>query len=290
MDIGYTGALLGGILTLLSPCSVMLLPAFFAYAFTSPAALIGRTVVFYAGLSATLVPLGVFSGSLGSLVTTNRTTLVAVAATVVIILGLWQLSGLPIPGLTRTQGTGADRTSIVSVFALGAVYAVAGVCAGPILGSVLMVAALGGNPVYGGAMLALYALGMTVPLFVLAALWKRIGTRGRALIAPKEVTLGPWRNTWTMVVSGLFSIAIGVLLLATDGTASLGGMFTISTQQTAESGLATWSEGISDTWFIVAAVVALACVLGWRTLAARRRATAEVPDTTTSDAPVHEEH
>ncbi|MGO1166340.1 MAG: cytochrome c biogenesis CcdA family protein [Janibacter sp.] len=270
MDIGYTGAFLGGILTLLSPCSVMLLPAFFAYAFTSPTALIGRTVVFYAGLSATLVPLGVFSGSLGSLVTTHRTTLVAVAATVVIILGLWQLSGLPIPGLTRTQGTAADRTSIVSVFALGAVYAVAGVCAGPILGSVLMVAALGGNPVYGGAMLALYALGMTVPLFVLAALWKRIGARGRALVAPKEVTLGPWRNTWTMVVSGLFSIAIGVLLLATDGTASVGGMFTISTQQAAESGLATWSEGISDTWFIIGAVLVLAVVLGWRGLRPRR--------------------
>ena len=104
MDIGYAGALLGGILTLLSPCSVMLLPAFFAYAFTSPTALIGRTAVFYAGLSATLVPLGIFSGSLGSLLTTNRSALVAVAAGVVIVLGLWQLSGLPIPGLSRTRG------------------------------------------------------------------------------------------------------------------------------------------------------------------------------------------
>lgn len=272
MDIGYAGALLGGVLTLLSPCSVMLLPAFFAYAFTSPTALIGRTVVFYAGLSATLIPLGVFAGSLGSLVTTNRSALVAVAAGVVILLGVWQLSGLPIPGLTRTQGASADRTSIVSVFALGAVYAVAGVCAGPILGSVLMVAALGGNPVYGGSMLALYALGMTVPLFALAALWKRIGTRGRALIAPKEISLGHWHNTWTMVVSGLFSVAIGVLLLVTDGTASLGGMFTIGTQQAAESTLATWSAGVSDVWFVLAVGLVLVVLLGWRRRAVRHRA------------------
>lgn len=272
MDIGYAGALLGGVLTLLSPCSVMLLPAFFAYAFTSPTALIGRTVVFYAGLSATLIPLGVFAGSLGSLVTTNRSALVAVAAGVVILLGVWQLSGLPIPGLTRTQGASADRTSIVSVFALGAVYAVAGVCAGPILGSVLMVAALGGNPVYGGSMLALYALGMTVPLFALAALWKRIGTRGRALIAPKEISLGHWHNTWTMVVSGLFSVAIGVLLLVTDGTASLGGMFTIGTQQAAESTLATWSAGVSDGWFVLAVGLVLVVLLGWRRRAVRHRA------------------
>lgn len=274
MDIGYTGAFLGGILTLLSPCSVMLLPAFFAYAFTSPSALIGRTAVFYLGLSGTLVPLGVFSGTLGSLLTTHRSTLVAVAAGVVIVLGLWQLSGLPVPGLSRAQGTSADATSTASVFALGAVYAVAGVCAGPILGSVLMVAALGGSAVYGGSVLALYALGMTVPLFVLAAVWKRLGSRGRALIAPKEVTIGPWRNTWTMVVSGLLSIAIGALLILTDGTASLSGVFTIGTQYTAESTLATWSQGASDVWFVVVAALVLAGVLGWRSLTRRRPSSA----------------
>ncbi len=270
MDIGYTGAFLGGILTLLSPCSVMLLPAFFAYAFASPSALIGRTVVFYAGLSATLVPLGVFSGSLGSLLTTNRMTLVTVAAVVVIALGLWQLSGLPVPGLART-GEGGDRTSIGAVFALGAVYAVAGVCAGPILGSVLMVAAVGGSPVYGGIVLALYALGMTVPLFVLAAVWKRLGSGGRALLAPKEVRLGPWRNTWQMVVSGLLSVGIGVLLIVTEGTASLGGVFTIGTQRAAESRLATWSAGVPDAWFVAVAGLVLVAALAGRGVLERSR-------------------
>ena len=284
MDIGYTGAFLGGILTLLSPCSVMLLPAFFAYAFTSPTALIGRTAVFYAGLSATLVPLGIFSGSVGSLLTTNRSALVAVAAGVVIVLGLWQLSGLPIPGLSRTRGAGGDRTSIGSVFALGSVYAVAGVCAGPILGSVLMVAAVGGNPIYGGSMLALYALGMTIPLFALAAIWKRLGTRGRAFVAPKEVSIGLWRNTWTMVVSGLLSIGIGVLLIVTDGTADLGGMFTISAQHSAESALSSWTSTLSDVWFVVAAALVLTVILGWRGVAQRRQARSEsAPDLITKD-------
>lgn len=270
MDIGYTGAFLGGILTLLSPCSVMLLPAFFAYAFTSPSALIGRTAIFYAGLSVTLVPLGVFSGSLGSLLTTNRMTLVTVAATVVILLGLWQLSGLPVPGPSRSTNQQRDSTSIGSVFALGAVYAVAGVCAGPILGSVLMVAAVSGSPIYGGSVLALYALGMTVPLFALAAVWKRLGTRGRAVIAPKEVSIGPWRNTWTMIVAGALSIAIGVLLIVTEGTANLSGIFTISAQRSAETTLSAWSSGVSDVWFVVAAVVVLTGIALWRHRSQRR--------------------
>src|SRR5699024_11195548 len=191
----------------------------------------------------------------------------------VIVLGLWQLSGLPIPGLSRAQQ--GDSTSIASVFALGAVYAVAGVCAGPILGSVLMVAAVGGDAIYGGLLLALFALGMTLPLFVLAALWKRMGSRSRALITPKEVSIGPWRNTWTMVVAGFLSIAIGVFLLVTDGTASLGGVFTIGTQYSAESSLATWSESISDVWFIVAAVTMVIVVLGWRHLRGKQHSTPE---------------
>ncbi|MGV0869813.1 cytochrome c biogenesis CcdA family protein [Corynebacterium kalidii] len=266
MDIGYTGALLGGVLSLLSPCSVLLLPAFFAYAFSSPAKLIGRTAVFYAGLAATLVPLGVFSGTLGFLVTTHRSTLIAIVSVLVIVLGLWQISGIPFPGVTRVRAQSGDRTSSTSVFVLGAVYAVSGVCSGPILGSVLMVAALGGNAVYGGAMLALYALGMTIPLFILAFLWKRAGSRIRSFVTPRTITVGPWENTWTMVVSGALSVAIGVFLLVTDGTADLGGVFTIGTQYEAESSLSSWSQNIPDVWFLVGAVVVLALLLVWNTL------------------------
>ena len=50
-DVGYLAALLGGVLALLSPCSAMLLPAFFAYAFGSRRRLVSRTGVFYLGLA-----------------------------------------------------------------------------------------------------------------------------------------------------------------------------------------------------------------------------------------------
>ena len=269
MDIGYAGALLGGVLTLLSPCSVMLLPSFFAYAFTDPKALVGRSAVFYAGLTVTLVPLGVFAGSLGSLLTTHRTALIVTAAVMIIVLGVWQLSGVPVPGLSRTSGAGGDRASTASVFALGAVYAVAGACSGPILGSVLMVAAVGGAPAYGAVVLALYALGMVVPLFVLAFAWKRFGSRVPALVRPRTVRLGRWENTVTMVVSGVVSIGIGILLLLSDGTAALSGIVSIGTQYEAESKLATWSCGVSDLWFVIAAFAVLAVFGAWRLM--RRR-------------------
>src|SRR5690625_3097340 len=91
MEIGLLGAFLGGILTLLSPCSAMLLPAFFSYAFTGPKELVARTGVFYLGLVTTLAPLGVLAGTLGAFVNEHRFTFVTIASIIVIALGVIML-------------------------------------------------------------------------------------------------------------------------------------------------------------------------------------------------------
>ena len=272
MDIGYTGAFLGGMLTLLSPCSVMLLPAFFSYAFASPGKMLGRTALFYAGLLTTLVPLGLLAGLVGSLVTQNRTWLITGAAAVVMLIGILQIIGVEFTAVSR--GAGADGTSAISVFVLGSVYGVAGVCAGPILGSVLAVAAAGGNPLYGGIMLAIFALGMALPLGVLSLLWTRFRLSERAWLKPRRFRLGTWENSVWMVVSGVLSIGIGVLLLATQGTASLGGFLTIDAQYAAESWVVALSAKASNFAFGLSALAVLLAVGGlylWRTHRAERK-------------------
>lgn len=265
MVIGYAGAFLGGLLTLLSPCSALLLPAFFAYAFTTPTQLVARTGLFYLGLLSTLVPLGVFAGVLGSLVTQHRSVLIAVASGLVITVGVAQLIGIRLPSLFRSgyQGEG----SRLSVFVLGSVYGVAGACTGPILGSVLTVAAVGSSPVYGGILLAVYALGMALPLFMLALLWDRLGISGRSWLRPRPITVGRWSNSVMMVISGGLSIGIGMLLLVTDGTAGLGGVLTVSDQFRLESAASGTAADVSDAAFVVAAVavLALTATLYWRT-------------------------
>ena len=269
MDIGYAGAFFGGILTLLSPCSVMLLPAFFAYAFSSPTRLFARTGVFYLGLIATLVPIGALAGSFGALFTQDRDVFVAIASVTIIALGLVQLSGVRLPSFSR--GGGAEGTSKVSVFVLGTVYGVAGVCAGPILGSVLTVAAIGGDAVYGGILLAVYALGMVVPLVVLALVWDRAKISQRKWLRPRSLRIGRWQNSWLMIVSGALSIGIGVLLLVTDGTAGLGGMLTISDQFAAESWALNVSSGVSNLVFSLIAVLSISVVVTVYRIRSRQR-------------------
>src|SRR5918997_1207342 len=93
LEVSYLAAFLGGVLSLLSPCSALLLPAFFAYAFQSRRDLLAKTAVFYLGLAATLVPLGMGISAVTGLVYGQRSTLITVSGAVIILLGVLQLFG-----------------------------------------------------------------------------------------------------------------------------------------------------------------------------------------------------
>ncbi|MGW2596430.1 cytochrome c biogenesis CcdA family protein [Streptomyces klenkii] len=224
-DIGYLAAFLGGALALVSPCSALLLPAFFAYSLASPGRLLARTGVFYVGLATTLVPLGVASTAASRLFNGHRELLVTAGGWIVIAMGAAQILGLGFAS-KRAQAAAGRITprSAASTFLLGCVYGLAGFCAGPILGAVLTVTAVNGNPVYGGSMLAVYALGMALPLFVLAVFWDRFRLGGRRWLRGRELRIGRLRLHTTSLVSGLFFIGIGVLFLAYDGTTGLPGL------------------------------------------------------------------
>ncbi len=105
LETSLLAAFLGGILALLSPCSALLLPAFFAYSFQSPARLISRTVIFWLGLSLTLVPLGVGSSAIAALFFKNREAFITGAGT--LVLPVVSVDGKPVgegkPGPVATR-------------------------------------------------------------------------------------------------------------------------------------------------------------------------------------------
>lgn len=278
IDVGLAGAFVGGILTLLSPCSVMLLPAFFSYAFSSPAQLVSRTGVFYLGLITTLVPLGVLAGTLGAFVNRYRQEFVLVAACVVIVMGLLMLLNVPLPFLRTAASSGSS--SPAAVFALGTVYGLAGVCAGPLLGAVLTVAALSGNALWGGVVLLFFAAGMALPLLVLSLVWGRLPFV-RGLVRPREVHIGRWSNTWTGIIGGALTVGLGVLLIVTDGTATLSGVLGASEQIAVESAALDATAGVPDL-VVLGVTVAVAGTAWWlvRRRGRRQHPTSESPSGT----------
>ncbi|GAB3711129.1 cytochrome c biogenesis CcdA family protein [Mariniluteicoccus flavus] len=270
IDIGYAGALLGGIATILSPCSAMMLPAFFAYAFASTRLIVVRTGIFYLGLLTTLVPLGVAAGSFGALFTHHRGTFVTVAAAAVVVLGLLQALGVTVP-LPGRRSDGPPQTGALSVYLLGTVYGIAGTCAGPILGSVLSVAAVGGNAVRGGVLLGIFAAGMVLPLMVLALLWDALDLGRRAWLRQRPVALGPIRTTAGQLVSGLLFVAIGVAMWLTDGFADLGGLVGAEQQQGIEVSILGVAAQVADLVVVLLLVMVTAsCVAVHQWASARK--------------------
>ncbi|GHB59218.1 cytochrome C biogenesis protein CcdA [Streptomyces xanthochromogenes] len=272
-NIGYLAAFLGGLLALLSPCSALLLPAFFAYSISSRTKLLARTGIFYAGLATTLVPLGAAGSYAGRLFYGHRDQLVLFGGWLIIVLGIAQIVGMGFASRRMTELSGKIRpTTAVSVYALGAVYGLAGFCAGPILGSVLTVAAVSGSPVYGGLLLAVYALGMAVPLFVLALLWERFELGGRTWLRGRVLKLGRLELHTTSLLSGLFFIALGALFLAYDGATALPGLLNVDDSYALEE----WTKNVGNAvpnWALLTAIVAAAAVtLGVRGWRARARA------------------
>lgn len=272
VEIGLLGAFLGGVLSLLSPCSALLLPSFFAYAFDGAGRLALRTAIFLAGLATVLVPLGAGVGAVGALLVDHRQTVTMVGAGLLIVFGVMAIIGR---GFTfRPADRARSRISVrgnLSVYGLGAVYGFAGFCSGPLLGSVLTVAMWDGRAAYGGLLMGVYSVGMAAPLFVLALLWDRFDLGARGWLRGRELRLGPLRTHTTALVSGLLFIGIGVLFLLTDGTAGLGGPVGVDTQFDVESSALSWADRFSDLTVVLIAVLLIIAVLAWRVIAGIRR-------------------
>ncbi len=270
-DVGVLAAFVAGVLALLSPCSALLLPSFFAYAFASKRALVARTFVFYLGLLLTLVPLGTGAGAASSFFYGNRPLLISIAGWLIIGFGVIQLlgKGFTLPFSERLNAAVAARggDGWVSTLLLGAVYGLAGFCSGPVLGAILTLAATQESPWQGGGLLAVYALGMASPLLLLAGLWDRYDLGSRRWLRGRTLALGPLRVHSISLVSGLMFIVIGVVFLRYDGTAGLTGWLGMGdltdVEFRAQQAVAAWASGVPG-WAALSLVAVVASYVAWR--------------------------
>ena len=262
VEVSYLAAFFGGVLSLLSPCSALLLPAFFAYAFQSRRKLLAKTAIFYLGLATTLVPLGMGISAVSRLVYGQRSTLIVVSGVVIVFFGLLQIlgHGFEFGPLSRLRGK-VRGTSAGATFALGAVYGFAGFCSGPILGAVLTVAASSGEVLRGAVLLAAYALGMAAPLFLMATLWDRFDLGRRSWLRGREFSIGRLRLHTTNLISGVMFVLLGVVFIAYEGTSVLSGLYekngAVDLAYAAEEWASSFARSIPDA-LVLAVTLAVA--------------------------------
>lgn len=163
-----------GILSVLSPCILPVIPLIAAYS-TRSGRYIPITIVI--GLSTSFALMGVLASAFGSVFQQYQTILYITGGFLIVFLGLYmifdvieQKTRMIIPNTklsTRFSATNVGGTAggFVLGFSLGIVWTP---CIGPILGAILTMVAVEGDILYGGFLLVIYSLGLGLPLLAIA--------------------------------------------------------------------------------------------------------------------------
>jgi cytochrome c biogenesis protein CcdA len=263
--VAFPAAFIGGILALLSPCTGVVLPAFFAYSFRSKARLLRQTYIFFLGLALVFVPLGFASSMLATLLVDYGETIYLAGGLLLLGLGVTTFFGLDLGGLwykltgrdVSGMGQGlvqreADDTG--RSLMLGVIFGLTtSSCTAPIVGAMAALTVSAGlSSLHAMLLFVVFALGIATPLFVLAAVFERYNLGRSKLLKARPWRVGFGERKLVLlphhVVTGSLLVLLGVFFIATRGTTELVRVF--------EGWGATdlyirWTEsvrGIFDAW------------------------------------------
>lgn len=206
-------AFAGGIFSFISPCTLPILPAYFAFATQSGRSRIAvNTVAFMLGVATMFSLLGASASALGRVLLQNQQLLLLVGGALVMGFGVMSLIGKGFTGFSQDNGRTASATPGGS-FVFGLTFSVGwSSCVGPILGVVLTLAASTGSVANGIILLFIYALGLGLPLIIVSTFFGRASRKSLFWRALKGKGWD-W-PTHQLVVALIWGLAIWRVLVA----------------------------------------------------------------------------
>ena len=206
----YIITFLEGIVSFISPCMLPMLPVYISY-FAGQSKdetgkrpkMIFKVIAFVVGFTVVFTALGLFSGTLGRLLSKYQTVVNIVSGIIVILFGLSYLGVFRIP-FFKGMNKGYKITGIASAFLFGAIYSISLTpCVGAFLGSALMLASSAGGALKGAALLLTYSLGLGIPFIFSAVLLEKLS--GAFTFIKKHYKI-------INLISGIALIVIGILM------------------------------------------------------------------------------
>ncbi len=202
----YFITFLEGFISFISPCMLPMLPVYISYfgsGSMNKQKILLNSISFVIGFTAVFTLLGVFAGTLGSLLTRYQTILNVICGIVIIIFGLSYLEIFKIPFFSGIKNQ-KQISGAVSALMFGMIYSISLTpCVGAFLGSALMMATQHGNALKGASLLLVYSLGLGVPFVVSAVLMNKL-----------TAAFGFIKKHYKIInlVCGIFLIVIGALM------------------------------------------------------------------------------
>lgn len=206
-------AFLGGLLSFVSPCTLPILTAYFAFAFQSDRQRIAaNTLAFMLGLGTTFSLLGAGGFILGRVLGQNQGLLMIAGGAAIVVFGVMSLLGQGFSGVAgpanqeRSPGMGSS-------YLFGLTFAVGwSACVGPILGVVMTLAFYSATVLHGMMLLFIYTLGLGLPLIIVSTFFGRMSRQSLfwRMLRGKGWT---W-DTHVFVVALVWALALWRILAA----------------------------------------------------------------------------
>jgi len=210
-------AFIVGLLSFLSPCTLPILPAYFAYTFKAERKkLIFNSIAFFIGLAIVFALLGMTSTLIGSFLRNNNLSISRFLGLVVILFGIFVIFGKGFTGFKLKQKT---SNKLLGSFLFGITFGIGWTpCVGPILASLFIIASQSSTAFTGGILLFLYALGLAIPLIIISFFFDRLDQNGKfwkflqgrewkVKFLHKELSIHS-----TRLISGILLVIIGLLM------------------------------------------------------------------------------
>ena len=200
-------AFVGGVVSFVSPCTLPILPAYFAFATQSGRSRIAfNTVAFMMGVAVMFSLLGASASALGRIVLQSQELLLLFGGAIVMVFGVMSLLGKGFTGVGNKAGA-AGSTTPGGSFVFGLTFSLGwSSCVGPILGVVLTLAASTGSVTRGMLLLFIYAIGLGLPLIIVSTFFGRASRKSffwRALRGK-----GWFWNTHIFIVALVWALAM----------------------------------------------------------------------------------
>ncbi len=205
-------AFVAGVAALFAPCCItVLLPSYLGNIFKEKYKIFFMTFVFFLGVLTVFLPIGLGASFLAQAFSKYHNIIFTVGGIFLIVLGITMLFGKKFT--TPTSVRDGMKRHVSSIYVLGIFSAIATTCCAPVLAGVLTLGVASGTIVWGALYTLAYVVGMTLPLFIIAAFLDKANLTERFTNAKKTVAMRvggfSWRITVSELISGLIFLLMG---------------------------------------------------------------------------------
>ena len=209
-------AFVAGVAALFAPCCItVLLPSYLANIFKEKYKIFLMTFIFFLGVLTVFLPIGLGASFLAQLFSKYHNLIFTAGGIFLVVLGLSMLIGKKFS--TPTSVRDGMKRYVSSVYLLGIFSAIATTCCAPVLAGVLTLSVASGSVAWGLLYTLAYVVGMTLPLFIVAAFLDKVNLTERFTRTSKTIRMKiagfSWKITISELVSGLIFLAMGAYII-----------------------------------------------------------------------------